>query len=117
MHIPHLPTGLNADVALTSAAGFGTTLSLAASSPIDPANPWSFLSYLPAIIGPALAVLTNRYLAGQAARRAARADFLAAEAAAKESDNDPKNDAEARNLRLEAAELKAEADALNNTRH
>jgi hypothetical protein len=116
MHLPHLPSGLNADVALTSAAGFGTTLSLAASSPIDPANPWSFLSYIPAIVGPALAVLINRYLAAQAARRVARAEFLAAEAKEKQNDDDPKNDAEARALRLEAAELKAEAEALNNTR-
>lgn len=113
----HLPASFtqNADVALTSVAGFGTTLSLAATTPVDPANPWSFLSYIPALVGPALAVLMNRYLAGQAARKAARAKFLEAEAAELKSDSDPTNDEKARELRLEAAELKAEAEALTHT--
>jgi hypothetical protein len=105
---------VNTDVALTSAAGLGTTLSLASSTPVDPSNPWTFVSYIPAVIGPALAVLMNRYLAGKAARKRAKADFLATEAKALKEDADHNNDAEARAKLLEAAELRAEAEALSH---
>jgi hypothetical protein len=113
MHIPPALTQ-NTDVALTSAAGFGTTLSLASTTPVDPANPWTFLSYIPALIGPALAVLMNRWLSAQAARKQARATFLTQEAKQLEQDSDKTNDGKARELRLEAAELQAEADALTH---
>lgn len=111
-----MPAGLldNADALLASTASVGTTLSLAATQPIDPANPWSALSYLPALFGPMLIVFVNRHFAGRAARKRARAAFLRDEAARIENDHDPKNDAEARQKRLEAAELEAEAEALQH---
>jgi hypothetical protein len=113
MHVPPALTQ-NTDVALTSAAGFGTTLSLAATTPVDPANPWTFLSYIPALLGPALAVFINRWLAAQAAKKRVRAAFVVDEARRLEQDKDKTNDAKARKLRLEAAELQAEADALTH---
>ena len=106
----------NTDALVGSTAAIGTTLSLASVSPIDPANPWTFLSYIPAIIGPTLLVIVNRFLAAQVARKLARAKFLRDEADEVETDANPANDAVGREKRLEAAELEAEAEALKHPR-
>lgn len=106
----------NTDALVGSTASIGTTLSLASVSPIDPSDPWSFLSYIPAIIGPALLVIVNRHLSAKAARKLARAKFLRDEADEIETDADSKNDAVGREKRLEAAELEAEAEALRHPR-
>jgi hypothetical protein len=81
--------------------------------PVDPNNLWTLVSLIPALLGPALAVWMGRRAAAQAARKRARADFLALEAKAEREDGDPTNDQDARNKSLEAAELRAEAEALD----
>jgi len=106
----------NVDAVIGSTASIGTTLSLAAVQPMDPSNHWTFLSYIPAIVGPAILVLVNRHLAARAARNHARADFLRAEARAEKADGDPANDKSARDKLLEADELDAEAEALKHPR-
>ena len=105
----------NPDVALASAAGIGTSVALTASQVPTPDNLWSFLSLIPAIVGPALAVWMNRYLSSIAARKKAKAQFLEAEAVALLKDDNKDNDKQARDLQLEAVELKAEAEALNES--
>lgn len=106
----------NVDAVIGSTASVGTTLSLAAVQPMDPNNHWTFLSYIPAIVGPTLLVLVNRHLASKAARKHARAEFLRQEAKADLKDKDKSNDAAARDKLLEAAELDAEAEALKHPR-
>ena len=110
MNLPQAVSA-KADVIAASAAGAGTTVMLSASQVLDPQNLLSFLSLLPAIIGPALAVYINRSLRAKAARRKAKADFLQAEAEATE---DP---VEKRKLLLEVAELRAESEELRHDKH
>lgn len=104
------------DALVASAAGVGTTLSLAATQPLEPDQLHSWLSYLPTVIGPALVVIANRLLAANAAKKRAQAEFYKEEAVKKKTDSDPTNDAEARKDELKAAELNAEADALEALR-
>lgn len=106
----------HADGVAASVAGVGTTISLAASQPLDPDQAHTWLSYIPTIVGPALVVIANRLLAARAARKRAMAEYHDAEAKRKETDADPSNDAEAPKDRLEAAQLRAEADALESLR-
>ena len=102
----------HADEIAASGVGVGTSFALTAATPIDPDNLWSLLGLLPGIVGPAMAVLAGRWVAARGARKRARAEYLAAEGKAKLIDSDPENDAEGRAQMQEAAELKAEADAL-----
>lgn len=102
----------HADEIAASALGVGTSVVLAASTPIDPNNLWTLLTLLPGILGPALAVLAGRWSAAKGARKRVRADYLEADATAKLNDDDPDNDAQARREKREAAKLRAEADAL-----
>jgi len=106
----------HADGVAASVAGVGTTISLASTQPLDPAQAHTWLSYVPTIVGPALVVIANRLLAARAARKRATAEYCEAEAKRKETDADPANDAEASKDRLEAAQLRAEADALESLR-
>jgi hypothetical protein len=103
----------HADELAASTAGLGVTAHLAATQPVDPSNYWSLLNLLPALLGPALAVMAGRHLAARAARKRAKAEFLKAEGLALQSDANPANDAEARAKLLEAAELNAEAEAMD----
>jgi hypothetical protein len=109
----NLPSTVSAkaDVIAASVAGAGTSVMLSASQVLDPQNLLSFLSLLPAIIGPALAVYVNRSMRAKAARKKARAEFMQAEA---ETTKDPD---EKRELLIEAAELRAEAEELRNDKH
>jgi hypothetical protein len=118
--IPQLPDGspqllkslvANTDALVASVAGVGATMHMADTMPLD-GTPMSLLSYLPAILGPALVVVVNRLLAVRAAKLRARAAILESEAASELADANNANDAEAKKKQLEAAELKAEADAL-----
>ena len=110
MHID--PNHFPQDLVLASGAGVGASLALTTAQAVDPNNPWSFLSLIPTILGPAIAIWMNRRYAVSAARKRAEAKFIEQEAAAIKSDSDPNNDGQARDLLLEAAKLKAEADAL-----
>lgn len=109
----NLPAALSAksDVITASVAGAGTSVMLTASQVLDMNNLASFLSLLPAIFGPALAVYVNRFLRAKAARKRARAEFMIAEAA------QVKDPEEKRELLLEAAELQAEAEELRHDKH
>ncbi len=71
---------------------------------------------IPAVIGPALVVVTNRLFAVRAARKRVAAARRDREALALETDKDPTNDTRAKELRLEAEELRAEADALADSK-
>ena len=102
----------HADEIAASGIGVGTSVMLTSSTPIDPDNLWTVLGLLPGILGPALAVLAGRWSAARGARKRARADYLAAEGKAKLIDSDRTNDEAGRAQMQEAAELKAEADAL-----
>jgi hypothetical protein len=106
------PAFSHADSVLASAAGVGTTLSLAAQNPPDPAQPWSYLTLLPTVLGPALVVIANRYLAAQAARKVVRAAQLRTEGEEALTNSDTTDDAEGRRKVQEAAQLDAEAIAL-----
>ncbi len=103
---------LQADSVVASLAGVGTTLTMASNVPMDPSNPWSLVSYIPAVIGPVLVLVANRYLALRAARKRIIADSKDQKADQLEKDNDPTNDVEVPKLRLEAKIERAEADAL-----
>lgn len=100
------------DTVVASIAGVGTTLSLAATNPIDMSNPVSLLNLLPTILGPALVVVANRLLAARAARKRTEAAHLRNEGEEAVTNADPKDDDEGRRKLREAEALEAEAKAL-----
>lgn len=103
----------HADSVLASVASVGTTASLAELSPPDVTVPVSLLPYLISLLGPVLVLVANRVLSAKAAGKRARKALLDREAASKENDGDPANDAEVRELKAQAAELEAEAAVLD----
>lgn len=110
------PLSHHADTALASFTSAGTTLSLAATAPPIEGEPLTWVPYLMSVIGPVAILVVNRVLSAKAAARRARAVFEEAEAERKRTDADPANDSEARDHALRAAELRAEADALEALR-
>lgn len=106
----------HADGVVASMAGIGTTLSLASTQPLEPSSLESWLTYLPTIIGPALVVVINRVLAAHAAKKRAMAQFYKEQSEKKLKDSDSNNNKEAEQDALKAAELAAEADALEALR-
>lgn len=108
------------DAVLASVASAGTTLSLAATTPLQPEQTWTWLPYLVAVLGPALSLIANRVLGARGAAKQARAVSLRREAAAKNAQAElllqdalPANDIEGYRLRQQAHELQLEADALD----
>jgi hypothetical protein len=102
----HLPAP---DALLAALVSAGTTASLASGAPPD-TNPLSWVPFLLSVVGPTLALVINRLLAAHAAKKRALAQHEDAEAVKAEADKDPATDPAAH--RLKAAELRAEADAL-----
>jgi hypothetical protein len=101
------------DEIIAVTAGAGTSLSLAAVNPPQASGGWAeVLPYAATVLSTTMVVVVNRLFAVREARKRARADFLDKEAKAMREDTDPSNDKEARDKALEAAELRAEADAL-----
>jgi hypothetical protein len=70
----------------------------------------TFLSLIPALVGPILALVVHRMFAAKAARRVATAKFLLREAETLEATDPEKS----RELRLKAEILKAEGEALHH---
>lgn len=80
--------------------------------PVPPGAPM-WLPYLLSVCGPMLMFVAHRLLAARAAKKRALAASKSARALALRADSDPRNDAEANALEDSAAELVAEAAALD----
>jgi hypothetical protein len=104
----------NADMIAAATTSAASTVFLAANDVVGVSDAASLASYIPAILGPIIVALINRYLGVLAARKRAKAKFIEAEAKALEADTNPENDIQARDLRLEAETLREEAKALVN---
>lgn len=108
---------IHADTLMASGLSAGSALSLAATTPPPTSGePLTWVPWLGAVLGPAVILVVNRLLSAKAAGRRARAAYLAAEAEKDLADGTKDNDDAARTKLLNAAELRAEADALEALR-
>lgn len=104
----HVP-GSTAVAALTSAAATaGVTTQVI---PLPDGTP-PLLALVLTVLGPVITLVVSRLLAAYAAKLRTRAALKESKAAQKKNDSDPKNDSEADKLLEEAAEDRANADAL-----
>lgn len=104
-HIPASTTAAAVTSALTTAGITTQIIPLPAGTP-----PW--LAIALTVLGPVVTLVVSRLLAAHAAKLRARAALKEARAVAVKSDADPKNDTDADRLLDEAAEDRANADAL-----
>lgn len=95
--------------AVTSAVG--TAIVTTQPILVPDGTPWWVAASLTAL-GPVLTLVAHRLLAARAARLRRRAERKEQKAAEKLSDSDPTNDHEAASLLDDAAEDRADADAL-----